>query len=209
VVSRHEDLLQQASGIHKLESVLSTINARVMALQSSVSRIMSRIDEPHKRMQTKLRQLERIQYACDILRRTIRFLYVLKRLRDQVQLGDRHIPKAAQSLADLEEVLTDGDGLSGVYVVDAERAWVEEQRVLVVKKANHMLNTGLKSQNQGDISTALQVFYNLGTLRARSVAVLDSLKSTITSNIRDTLAAAAMGNSTTQGVLGYYLVHDY
>eukprot|EP01134_Creolimax_fragrantissima_P004589 CFRG4589T1 len=196
VVSRHEDLLQQASGIHKLENVLSTINTRVMALQSSIGRIMNRIDKPHRSMQRKLLQLERIQFACDILRRTIRFLYVLKRLKEQVLMGDHHMPKVAQSLADTEEVFSDGDGLTGVHVVDRERDWVDQQRKIVVSKADKLLSNGLVDQNQSDISTALQVFYNLGTLQTRTRSEIGTLSTKVKRSIRDTLATTALAGST-------------
>eukprot|EP00123_Amoebidium_parasiticum_P010455 comp20115_c0_seq1/m.24821 comp20115_c0_seq1/g.24821 ORF comp20115_c0_seq1/g.24821 comp20115_c0_seq1/m.24821 type:complete len:770 (-) comp20115_c0_seq1:276-2585(-) len=182
VAERHQDLIQQAMGIQKLEDVLGMVNTRVASLQTSIERIRTRIDGPYNEMVEKTRRLSRLQNACELLRRVIRYLHVTQRLRVQLAAGDRELAKAALSLAELDDV-TSVD-LSGLHVVDSENAWVARERENVQDRARNLLNNGLEAQNQADIGTALQVFYNLGLLGLTVNQLIESTTDRVCMEIR-------------------------
>eukprot|EP00039_Didymoeca_costata_P020153 m.340253 g.340253 ORF g.340253 m.340253 type:complete len:767 (+) comp19209_c0_seq1:136-2436(+) len=164
VVSHHDDLLLQATGIQKLEDVLKMVSTRVKSLHQSFQRIQDKVTTPYKLIQTRAAQLIRLQSACEILRRTLRYLYLAKRLKTQLQGGNREVAKAAATLTELNDLMEYVD-LSGVDVVDKERKWIEEVQQQIESSAVEMLNLSMASHNQIQLGTALQVFRNLGRLR--------------------------------------------
>ena len=93
VSEHHADLIQKATSIDKLDGVVKTLNGRVESLAHAVARIQQRISTPHTTIVTRLKQLERLQSACETLRRSVRFVYLAKRLRVQVEAGTRDLAK--------------------------------------------------------------------------------------------------------------------
>lgn len=133
-----------------------------------------------------------LQEACEILRRTLRFLYYARRLKEQLRGGTREIPKvnrlssewshkrACQAAHTLSEIhgLTEDVDLTGVDVVDAEMGWIFTAKGNIQRQARVMLAHGMESHNQvqqlsrerltdcmqAQVATALQVFRNLHML---------------------------------------------
>ncbi|EHH52419.1 hypothetical protein EGM_12856, partial [Macaca fascicularis] len=172
VVARHEDLLAQATGIESLEGVLQMMQTRIGALQGAVDRIKAKIVEPYNKIVACTAQLARLQVACDLLRRIIRILNLSKRLQGQLQGGSREITKAAQSLNELD-YLSQGIDLSGIEVIENDLLFIARARLEVENQAKRLLEQGLETQNPTQVGTALQVFYNLGTLKDTITSVVD------------------------------------
>ena len=99
-----------------------------------------------------------------ILRRTLRFLYLTKRLRGQLQGGERSIGKAARTLAELQRIASEVD-LSGIAVVEPELTLMKKATTTITQQANAMFARGLEDRHLAHLGTALQAFYNLGELR--------------------------------------------
>uniref|UniRef100_A0A8C5HP73 Conserved oligomeric Golgi complex subunit 5 n=1 Tax=Gouania willdenowi TaxID=441366 RepID=A0A8C5HP73_GOUWI len=173
VVARHEDLLAQATGMESLEGVLQMMQTRIGALQAAVDRIRTKIVDPYNKIVARLTQLARLQVACDLLRRIIRILYLSKRLQGQLHGGSREITKAAQSLNELD-YLSHGVDLSGIEVIENDLLLISRARLEVENQAKRLLEQGMEIQNPTQVGTALQVFYNLGTLRETISSVIDS-----------------------------------
>jgi len=186
VSDHHEDLLSQATGIETLEGVLHTIQSRIQSLGKAVDRVRSQVTDPYNRIASRTRQLRRLQTTCEYLRRIIRVLYLSKRLQLQLKGGNREITKAAQSLHELDYV-TENIDLSGIQIVEQDLIAIKEARVEVEKQAKQMLHTGLNTQNQGMIGTALQVFYNLNMLTTQVNETIDKETSTLVKLIRTCL----------------------
>ncbi|CAL8324123.1 unnamed protein product [Lota lota] len=185
VVARHEDLLAQAPGIESLEGVLQMMQTRIYALQGAVDRMRSKIVDPYNKIVARTTQLARLQVACDLLRRIIRILFLSKRLQGQLQAGSREITKAAQSLNELD-YLSQGVDLSGIEVIENELLLISRSRLEVENQAKRLLEQGMEIQNPSQVGTALQVFYNLGSLRETIAGVV----STYHSVIRDSVSSA-------------------
>nr|XP_047924497.1 conserved oligomeric Golgi complex subunit 5 [Anser cygnoides] len=167
VVARHEDLLAQATGIESLEGVLQMMQTRIGALQSTVDRIRAKIIDPYNKIVSRTAQLAKLQAACDLLRRIIRILHLSKRLQGQLQGGSREITKAAQSLNELD-YLSQGIDLSGIEVIENDLLFIGRARLEVENQAKRLLEQGVETQSPTQVGTALQVFYNLGTLHVKS-----------------------------------------
>ncbi|XP_069927250.1 conserved oligomeric Golgi complex subunit 5 isoform X1 [Oryctolagus cuniculus] len=186
VVARHEDLLAQATGIESLEGVLQMMQTRIGALQGAVDRMKAKIVEPYNKIVARTAQLARLQVACDLLRRIIRILYLSKRLQGQLQGGCREITKAAQSLNELD-YLSQGIDLSGIEVIENDLLFIARARLEVENQARRLLEQGLETQNPTQVGTALQVFYNLGTLKHTVTSVVDGYCATLEENINSAL----------------------
>uniref|UniRef100_A0A3Q1F9P7 Conserved oligomeric Golgi complex subunit 5 n=1 Tax=Acanthochromis polyacanthus TaxID=80966 RepID=A0A3Q1F9P7_9TELE len=182
VVARHEDLLAQATGIESLEGVLQMMQTRISALQAAVDRIRTKIVDPYNKIVARITQLARLQVACDLLRRIIRILYLSKRLQGQLQGGSREITKAAQSLNELD-YLSQGVDLSSIEVIENDLLLISRARLEVENQAKRLLEQGMEIQNPTQVGTALQVFYNLGSLRDTISAVVGGYRTAIQDNI--------------------------
>uniref|UniRef100_A0A4W5PF64 Conserved oligomeric Golgi complex subunit 5 n=1 Tax=Hucho hucho TaxID=62062 RepID=A0A4W5PF64_9TELE len=182
VVARHEELLAQATGIESLEGVLQMMQTRIAALQGAVDRIRTKIVDPYNKIVARTAQLARLQVACDLLRRIIRILYLSKRLQGQLQGGSREITKAAQSLNELD-YLSQGVDLSGIDVIENDLLLISRARLEVENQAKRLLEQGMEIQNPTQVGTALQVFYNLGSLRETISGVVEGYRTTIQDNV--------------------------
>ncbi|XP_062928615.1 conserved oligomeric Golgi complex subunit 5 isoform X1 [Mobula hypostoma] len=186
VVARHENLLAQATGIESLEGVLQMMQTRISALQCTVDRIRGKIVDPYNKIVARTAQLTRLQAACDLLRRIIRILYLSKRLQGQLQGGSREITKAAQSLNELD-YLSQGVDLSGIDVIENDLLFIARARLEVENQAKRLLEQGMETQNPTQVGTALQVFYNLGTLKETISNVVDGYRLSLEDNIGNAL----------------------
>ncbi|CAB3988381.1 Conserved oligomeric Golgi complex subunit 5 [Paramuricea clavata] len=186
VVTRHEDLLQQATGIETLEGVLQMMTSRITSLQLSIERIHQQISDPYEKIRTRTSQLRRLQTTCDLLRRVIRISYLTKRLESQLKGGVKETTKAAQSLNELG-YLMEGVDLSGIEVLDKDIDWIKNARKEVTSQAQNMLTQGMETQNQTQVATALQVFHNLGSLQQTVETYVQSLREDLKSTIANTL----------------------
>uniref|UniRef100_A0A8D3E7L3 Conserved oligomeric Golgi complex subunit 5 n=1 Tax=Scophthalmus maximus TaxID=52904 RepID=A0A8D3E7L3_SCOMX len=173
VVARHEDLLSQATGIESLEGKEKQL-------------IRTKIVDPYNKIMARITQLARLQVACDLLRRIIRILYLSKRLQGQLQGGSREITKAAQSLNELD-YLSQGVDLSGIEVIENDLLLISRARLEVENQAKRLLEQGMEIQNPTQVGTALQVFYNLGSLRETISSVVGGYRTTIQDNITSAL----------------------
>ncbi|XP_054880210.1 conserved oligomeric Golgi complex subunit 5 isoform X2 [Poeciliopsis prolifica] len=182
VVARHEDLLAQATGIESLEGVLQMMQTRINALQAAVERMRTKIVDPYNKIVGRITQLARLQVACDLLRRIIRILYLSKRLQGQLQGGSREITKAAQSINELD-YLSQGVDLSGVEVIENDLLLISRARLEVENQAKRLLEQGMEIQNPTQVGTALQVFYNLGSLKETINCVVGGYQASIKDNV--------------------------
>ncbi|PNJ01160.1 COG5 isoform 3 [Pan troglodytes] len=201
VVARHEDLLAQATGIESLEGVLQMMQTRIGALQGAVDRIKAKIVEPYNKIVARTAQLARLQVACDLLRRIIRILNLSKRLQGQLQGGSREITKAAQSLNELD-YLSQGIDLSGIEVIENDLLFIARARLEVENQAKRLLEQGLETQNPTQVGTALQVFYNLGTLKDTITSVVDGYCATLEENINSALDIKVLTQPSQSAVRG-------
>lgn len=105
------------------------MQTRIDSLKTAVDRITSKIVDPYQKIVTRTAQLARLQVprtlitlsrstslplicplclqaACDLLRKVIRMLYLVKRLKTQMQGGSREITKVAQTFSEIGRVFS-------------------------------------------------------------------------------------------------------
>uniref|UniRef100_A0A8B9GNG0 Conserved oligomeric Golgi complex subunit 5 n=1 Tax=Astyanax mexicanus TaxID=7994 RepID=A0A8B9GNG0_ASTMX len=171
VVARHEDLLAHATGIESLEGTQSHHLYYHYYYHYHYHTNTASTCSP---------------VACDLLRRIIRILYLSKRLQVQLQGGSRELTKAAQSLNELD-YLSQGVDLSGIDVIENDLLLISRVRLEVENQAKRILEQGMEIQNPSQVGTALQVFYNLGSLRETIISVVDGYKASVQESITSAL----------------------
>lgn len=85
------------------------------------------------------------------------------------------LAKAASALHELEDVLAPFDALREVDVVRAEMDFIRETADSIRSQAKATLSQGIVDHSQAHIGTALQIFFNLGELRAAVLAAAEEL----------------------------------
>ncbi|XP_064606457.1 conserved oligomeric Golgi complex subunit 5-like [Liolophura sinensis] len=186
IVAHHGDLLSQASGVETLEGVLQMMQTRIQSLLTAMDRVRMKVTEPYQKILIQTTKLRRLQETCDLLRKIIRIMYLSKKLHSQLGGGAREITKAAQSLNELDYVC-EGSDLSGVEVIEQDRRFIKQARKEVEAHAQKMLEQGMETQNQMQVATALQVFYNLGSLQQIVEKVVTACKEHLYGNVRKAL----------------------
>jgi hypothetical protein len=167
----HEDLLHQAINIETLEDMLEMIQTRISSLKSTSERLRMKISIPYNELNLRIRQLSRLQAACDTLRRIKGILGQSAKLRSHMNVGVRDIVKSAQCLNELDFLLRNFDH-AGIEIIENDVHFAFKSRREVEEQAQAILDKSLSHLDQTQIGTSLQVFYSLGILNQKLVDTL-------------------------------------
>lgn len=86
VTAHHEQFLLQAASANALSGSLSSVRSNLSDLNASVEKLRLKVHVPCDSLQTLVSRLKKLQQACDVLRRTSRFIILSRRL--QVQMNE-------------------------------------------------------------------------------------------------------------------------
>ncbi|KAG8005824.1 Conserved oligomeric Golgi complex subunit 5 [Nibea albiflora] len=86
-----------------------------------------------------------------------------------------------------KDYLSQGVDLSGIEVIENDLLLISRARLEVENQAKRLLEQGMEIQNPTQVGTALQVFYNLGSLRETISSVVGGYRTTIQDNITSAL----------------------
>ncbi|XP_011869002.1 PREDICTED: conserved oligomeric Golgi complex subunit 5 [Vollenhovia emeryi] len=175
VLANHEDLLSQATWVEKLEGVLFIMQSHIQSLLSAVERLRGKIIDPFNRIEMQTIVLARLHETSDLLRRVSRMQHLSKRLNSQMSSITQgpDIVKAANSLHELEQLMADTD-LNGLDVIADDQQAIKAQRATVQRIATHTLTQGLQTMDRAKVSTAVQVFQNLGIIGSAVDTTIES-----------------------------------
>lgn len=172
VNEHHEDLLHQAINIETLEEMLDMVQTRIASLKGTSERLRLKIITPYNELNLRIRQLSRLQAACDTLRRIKGILHHSARLRTHMQAGVKDIVKSAQCLNELEFLMRDFDA-QGIEMIERDVHFLHKSRHEVEEQAQLILEKSLSHQDPTQIGTSLQVFYSLGVLAPKLAHVIN------------------------------------
>jgi hypothetical protein len=140
-----------SKGVHRVETA-------TVAVTESIS-------EPLAVLSNGVVELERIQLSCQVLRQTLRFVSLVRRL--EKHLEQNQIPQAARCLVELAPLENSDSELYAIYEVQKLVPAVEAAKNSVRNKASSMLMDGMVAQAQQDVTSALLAFAALGILREK------------------------------------------
>ncbi|CAF2646797.1 unnamed protein product [Rotaria sp. Silwood2] len=192
-------LFRQASSIGTIEDVLENMQSRIGSLKSTVDRISSKVTEPYNKILVRKYQLTRLQNTCDLLRRIKGIMQQTKKLQTYMSpsnTGQQQIElvKASQCLSELDHYTIDSD-FTGIDVVEKDLQFVFKARHDIQTQTQDVLENGLNHLNPSQIGTALQVFFNLGTLYDRIQSIEQRLLENFQTQISDYLDLKQLSKS--------------
>ncbi|KAI0633283.1 Golgi transport complex subunit 5-domain-containing protein [Trametes polyzona] len=132
VTTHHEDLLIQAAGVSDLQGSLGSVRTGLNELDSSLDKLRLKIRVPYQSLQRHVSKLERLQQASDILRRTSRFVILVRRL--ELQLAEMN--KADAPDTETSRAKPQTNGTSGAPArADTPLALEEDEKERAISKA--------------------------------------------------------------------------
>ncbi|GAX78041.1 hypothetical protein CEUSTIGMA_g5483.t1 [Chlamydomonas eustigma] len=165
VTSRSTELLSNVRRLGIAENSLQDVSLSVGSLQSALQRIRGEIVGPYETVKTKTRQLRNLQGTIDTLRQLIHRMKLVQKLKAQLAAPapSFDLAKAAKLITDIRAVDAESD-LSGIDVVSADTAFLQQSVSTVQQQAESMLQDGMETLSQAKVGSALQVFFNLEEL---------------------------------------------
>lgn len=146
------------------------------------------------------KQLQNMQDAIVMLRASARYIRLVGKLRENVkaarkgasvestgngtspgnksELSIAELPKIAKTIYEISNV-EDIEKIRNLRIFKEEEMYIEEMKAMVRQETRAFLSQGLKSMSQSDVSSSLQVYYNLGELSEIVNGLVDDSVSTI------------------------------
>ncbi|KAI9099496.1 Golgi transport complex subunit 5-domain-containing protein [Phlyctochytrium arcticum] len=190
VTNHYEDLLEQVTGLSQMEDVLATVKTGLGSLNDSFDRVREKVLVPYQQMRDHSVQLERVQQAAEVLRRIIRFMYLLRRLDTQLPGGERELPKAALTISELDSIVQD-ESLLEINIIRDEAELVKNAKKRVIAEGEQILQRGTSMQT-ADIAAGLQIFYNLGQLSPKVKDMVDRMLLNVQKETQSALDAGTL-----------------
>uniref|UniRef100_A0A3Q2QP98 Component of oligomeric golgi complex 5 n=1 Tax=Fundulus heteroclitus TaxID=8078 RepID=A0A3Q2QP98_FUNHE len=174
-----EQLAKLAQGISQLDKELHSQVKQPQPLHSQEAMITASVDWLDRGWLSSLWSLQRLNYE--------------RQLPWRIAAGQRTLE--AQSLTPLD-YLSQGVDLSGIEVIENDLLLISRARLEVENQAKRLLEQGMEIQNPTQVGTALQVFYNLGSLRETINNVVGGYQTTIKDNITKALDIKGLTQAT-------------
>ncbi|KAJ1554271.1 hypothetical protein HK096_004319, partial [Nowakowskiella sp. JEL0078] len=203
VEENYLQFLDELLDLLNLQINLSVTRNTVASLDRDFANLTSKINPPFISLLSKTSQLERLSLATKVLRKVQRFLILKKRLlylnldllssdNSIVIQSISDLPKAAICIGEIE-LLEDPD-LSGIHIIDNELNFIATTKSKIIENAEYLLNSGLSSQNHGDIASGLQILQNLNLMSLKTQSIIDTILSKIISEMQTALSVTIVAH---------------
>jgi len=166
-----EGLLGCVSQLSVYQDDLVNTKSRVSRLNDEFYSLTHDVLQGFKTMDARIRALERVQCASELMRVLVRFMGLVKRLEGQME-GGGGVGVAAASVCECESILANHE-LAGIRVVDDAIVKIQDARKVIEEAADEVLKRGLTNQNTAELGESLGVYWSLGGLCGRVRKVLD------------------------------------
>lgn len=156
VRQQHGALLSQASHASKLSLAVDAVKSHMAQLEAGAERLKTQINGPYAMLENQTRVLARLHDASHLLRQTVRFLQLFRKL----QASTKNLPVQATILFEMEPLLEDQQ-LSCVEYISEERNAAVTAKQKLKNLAHRDLMNGLKNAdetNEKKVVNSLQVF---------------------------------------------------
>ncbi|GAM25889.1 hypothetical protein SAMD00019534_090640 [Acytostelium subglobosum LB1] len=168
ITGNYQHLFNQASNIKDFDKETEALKQGLLSLEQSIMRMRKEISEPYMNIKSQITQLRRVQDTCEMLRVVIRYLSLVKKLKIHLK----------------EDTLRKESNLTGIAIIDTQVQWVNQCREQIITTASNLLLQSMDNQNQSEVASALQVFYNLGILVDRVNSVVNATTERLTKSIK-------------------------
>ncbi|KAN0019547.1 hypothetical protein ACTFIU_002762 [Dictyostelium citrinum] len=183
ITTNYDDLFNLANNIKELDQLTDTLKLGVSNLEESIQRMKNDISEPYNKVKSHIGQLKRVQDSCELLRKVIRYIQLVKKLKNHLQAGSRDLSKSAQCINEINLLKKDSD-LTGINIIDSQVLWIKTCSDQIITISSTLLYQGMENQNQTDVANSLQVFHNMAILNEKVFSVVNSTTDKVIKNIK-------------------------
>lgn len=182
VLSKHNDLLTQASHISDLETTLESVQSQVQSLLHGAEKLKERVFTPYYALENQTQMLERVQTTCNLLRHTSKILNLWNKLT-----GIKDNPsKEAMVLFELNELISDYD-FEGIVLLDEVIKEVEHRRSELLNNSTILLQSSLLNGDKTKLLQCFKVFHNLQCTDEQIKNTVDSILAELKTEIANAL----------------------
>ncbi|KAI5651470.1 golgi transport complex subunit 5 domain-containing protein [Phthorimaea operculella] len=182
VLSKHNDLLTQASHITDLETTLGSVQSQVQSLLRGAEKLQERVHTPYYALENQTLMLERVQTTCNLLRHTSKILALWNKL-----CGIKDNPaKEAIVLFELNELISDYD-FEGIVLLEDILKEVDHRRKELLNNSTALLQTSLQNSDKVKLLQCFKVFHNLQCTEEQIKNSVDSILHGIKKEIANAL----------------------
>ncbi|KAJ8603788.1 hypothetical protein CTAYLR_000189 [Chrysophaeum taylorii] len=186
VSESREVLLKGAKSMSALRRDVEAVEFATRDVRRRAKNMARKLIDPYEVCARKTTRLRTVFEANEVLRRSQRAIFSLRRLREKVAAldrGDDDLREMAKAAALVREIegLVEGDGargaasLASVTVLSAEISFVGAARERLRASGADALDAALRATNQIDVAAALSLSHELGLLRASVDAAVERL----------------------------------
>ncbi|KAN0038698.1 hypothetical protein ACTA71_000884 [Dictyostelium dimigraforme] len=183
ITTNYDDLFKLANNIKELDQLTDTLKLGVSNLEESIQRMKNDISGPYNKVKSHIGQLKRVQDSCELLRKVIRYIQLVKKLKNHLQAGSRDLSKSAQCINEINLLKKDSD-LTGINIIDSQVLWIKTCSDQIITISSTLLYQGMENQNQTDVANSLQVFHNMAILNEKVYSVVNLTTEKVIKNIK-------------------------
>jgi len=168
VTARYDHLLCHTRGLQDAGSSLRGVRLGAASLRSAVARVAAEVMEPFQEVRARTCQLSNLHETAKLLRHALHRSKITAKLRQQLSGAAAgtalDLAKAAKFITDVRQAEEEADlgGIDFLAVDDEFLATAEKQ---VAAEAEAALAKGMLALSQAEVGSALQVYYNLHSLK--------------------------------------------
>ncbi|XP_053612070.1 conserved oligomeric Golgi complex subunit 5 [Plodia interpunctella] len=182
VLSKHNDLLTQASHISDLETTLESIYSDVQSMLRSAENINDRVNTPYRTLENQTLMLERVQTTCNLLRHTSKIIALWNKL-STIQDNPS---KEAIVLFEINELISDYD-FEGIDLLEDILKQVHHKRVELLNNSTAALQESLLNGDKSKLLQCFKVFHNLQCTNEQIRKTVDSILNDLKTDIANAL----------------------
>lgn len=176
-----EEFFQRTSKLEDLYQELQFIQVKSQNLAKTLDLIRSKLEVPYNQLLRQIALISRLQKTCDLLRKMLRIIHLSKRVYECNLEAFKHehehtiylkeIVKVSQYINEVDLIISSDEEklLFRLKLTKKDLTRIAEIKSSLILETDQLLATSLATPN-GDsnvISTALQVFHNLGILNEK------------------------------------------
>lgn len=203
-----EEFFQRTSKLEDLYQELQFIQVKSQNLAKTLELIKYKLELPYQQLLRQISLISRLQKTCDLLRKMLRIIHLSKRIYDCNLEAFKHehehtiylkeIVKVSQYLNEVDLIISSDEEklLFRLKLTKKDLSRIAEIKSSLIKETDQLLATALSTPNDDSnvISTALQVFHNLGLLNEKLSGLVNEKCSHISQTVNKSLSARELKN---------------
>ncbi|KAJ1343648.1 hypothetical protein BSLG_001796 [Batrachochytrium salamandrivorans] len=191
VLRHYDSLLDQINELNSMDSTMTMVKQKYHTVQSSFSRIKTRLVGQHTQVRQCITQIEHAQALNETLRQIDEFLRLMTRLESEMAAGPSGYIKTAVHIYDIECIIAESD-ISGIQVVEADLSNVSSYKATIDQYSELMLSDGLTEQNQTKVAQGLQIFSNMHIMPIKVKDILERFTTSVLQTVQKTFDVVSL-----------------